>query len=274
MRKVQLIIRMAGERTADWCYQYHHRLFPEYPCMPFGDPSLSSHDNILNLIHCMSETPGPFLLIDADIFITNPEHLVGLLETEVDKRHHIKSMLTCRFMGPVYRGVLLFSEKFCRKMKEIVLTSKITEHPSFILRPFRAIIEETFAALQLNPNQDADSEVVGIHDFFQYRQHIYHKMINRAWRLSSGESALLEEKLKNSTSVDDQIAWSGLIRGRELKPLKIGYQQVLDDFLKMQIEEKSPTLEKSELSDFPRKGLFLKGRQFDIFEEVTSAQED
>lgn len=273
MRKVQLIIRKAGERTAEWCTQYHHRLFPQYPCMPFGDPQLTSHENILQLVHCMSETPGPFLLIDADIFITQPDHLIHLLETKIDEKHHMKSMLHCRFMGRVYRGVLLFSEVFARKMKEVVAQTDLASHPDFILRPFRAIIDKSFSALQLDSSQDADPEVVGIHDFFQYRQHIFHKMVNRSWRLSTSERAELQKKLIGSSDLDDRVAEAGLKYGSELSPRKISYQDLSQHFEKLNREEKEPTLQKSELSQFPKKSFFGKDRCFELFRQVTSTEE-
>ncbi|NDG26844.1 MAG: hypothetical protein EB120_06690 [Proteobacteria bacterium] len=103
---MQLVIRQAGERTANFCERYHQHLFPEMPVSVFGVSQNSSQQNVLDLINYLDSLSGPVFTLDSDIFITDPDRIRILSQTKLPELQHIKGTLRCRFMGQVHRGAL------------------------------------------------------------------------------------------------------------------------------------------------------------------------
>lgn len=249
---MHLVIRQAGERTASCSEKYHRLLFPDIPVSTFGNPESSSHDNVLGLIDYLSGFKGPVLTLDSDIFITNPQRILFLAKEVLPETHHLKCTLHCRFMGHVHRGALFFTESFVMAMQTTAGSKNWRNTKDFILRPFRAIIEEAFNLLGLDSARDSDSIPVGIHDFFQYRAHIFHKMINRSWRVNEAERSTWIEKWSESDDLDDQVALLGFQKGMREPMREISYHEVRADFEKLGIPEKPSRLIEEEFQVFAR----------------------
>ena len=249
---MHLVIRHAGERTASYSQKYHSLLFPEIPISTFGTPENSSHENVLGLIDYLNGFKGPVLTLDSDIFITNPKHFLFLAREVLPNMHHLKCTLHCRFMGEVHRGALFFTEPFVKAMQRAVNGKDWRTTKDFIQRPFRAVIEETFNLLGLNSAQDSDPVPVGIHDFFQYRSHIFHKMVNRAWRVNKAEHSKWLEKWACSDDLDDHVAFLGFQKGMREPMHEISYHDVEAEFERLGIPEKPSDFDEKELRVFDR----------------------
>ncbi len=245
---MQLVIRQAGERTANFSEIYHKALFSKISVSTFGNAKNSSHQNVLDFIDFLSTLKGPVLTLDSDIFITDPERTLYLAKEILPKFHHLKCTLRCRFMGQVHRGTLFFTETFIKTMKTVALGRDWRESREFIQRPFRAIIEETFHCLKLDPTQDSDSVPVGIHDFFQYRSHVFHKMMNRCWRMNNKEKDLWVKIWAQSSDLDDQAALAGFKYGMATPMREISYREIESQFLKLGISEKPAALAFEEIT--------------------------
>jgi len=253
---MQLVIRQAGERTANFSEIYHKALFSKISVSTFGNAKNSSHQNVLDFIDFLSTLKGPVLTLDSDIFITDPERTLYLAKEILPKFHHLKCTLRCRFMGQVHRGTLFFTETFIKTMKTVALGRDWRESREFIQRPFRAIIEETFHCLKLDPTQDSDSVPVGIHDFFQYRSHVFHKMMNRCWRMNDEEQAFWIKIWAQSSDLDDQAALAGFKYGMTTPMKEISYREIESQFLKLGISEKPAEIATEEIESFnDRQGL-------------------
>lgn len=160
-------------------------------------------------------------------------------------------------MGPVHRGALFFTEDFIRKMALVNRNRNWRGSSNFIQRPFRAIIEETFQQLGLDSMKDSDSSIVGIHDFFQYRSHIFHKMMNRSWRMNEIEIEKLIGKLSQSKDLDDQVALAGLKQGLKEPMRALSYFQVGGPFQELTIPEKTRVITVDEIRDLMTRGAHL-----------------
>jgi len=270
---MQLVIRQAGERTANFCDRYHQHLFPEMSVSVFGVSKNSSHQNVLNLINYLDSLSGPVLTLDSDIFITDPERVRNLAETKLPQLQHLKCTLQCRFMGQVHRGALLFTETFIKTMKKVAQERDWRSSQAFIQRPFRAIIEDSFHLLGLNPTKDSDSVAVGIHDFFQYRSHIFHKMMNRCWRVSDKEKDFWIKTWAQSSDLDDQTALAGFKYGMTTPMNEISYREIESQFQKLGIAEKPPGLAIEEIETFDdRQGL--KSQELLTFLRQSAVQDE
>ena len=245
---MHLVIRQAGERTAHFSEKYHQFIFPELPVSTFGIPENSSHQNVLDLIGYLDTLSGPVLTLDSDILITDPERLLTLADTKLPSLQHLKCTLQCRFMGQVHRGALLFTETFIKTMKKVSQGRDWRGSKAFIQRPFRAIIEEVFLILGMDPTQDSDSVAVGLHDFFQYRYHIFHKMMNRCWRVSDKEKDFWIKTWAQSSDLDDQTALAGFKYGLATPMKELSYREVESQFRKLGIPEKPAALAFEEIT--------------------------
>lgn len=246
---MQLVIRQAGERTAKLSEKYHKLLFPGWAVSSFGCSKNSSHQNVLDLVEYLRNCGGPVLTLDSDIFITDPERVLFLAKV-LPQFHHLKCTLHCRFMGKVHRGALFFTEPFIKMMHTVSQGRNWRESEAFIQRPFRAIIERSFDLLNLDSRQDSDSTPLGIHDFFQYRSHIFHKMINRSWRMDDVERSLYLKRWAGSLDWDDQAALAGFRRGIKEPMREICYHEVEEEFWKLEIPEKPSVLSQEEVETF------------------------
>ena len=247
---MHLVIRQAGERTAVYSEKYHRLLFPELLVSTFGNPENSSHENVLGLIDYLSGFGGPVLTLDSDIFITDPKRIRFLIREVLPQLHHLKCTLHCRFMGPVHRGALFFTETFLKAMKTAAHSRDWRSSKVFIQRPFRAIIEESFSLLGLNSALDSDPSPVGIHDFFQYRSHIFHKMMNRCWRLDEAERQAWLERWGSSDDLDEQTAILGFLKGIKEPMREISYHELRAEFATLGIPEKPSQIGADELTVF------------------------
>ncbi|NDC23078.1 MAG: hypothetical protein EBZ49_02955 [Proteobacteria bacterium] len=245
---MQLVIRQAGERTANFCERYHQHLFPEMPVSVFGVSQNSSQQNVLDLINYLDSLSGPVFTLDSDIFITDPARVRHLAETKLPQLQHLKCTLQCRFMGQVHRGALFFTETFIKTMKKVAQGRDWRSSQAFIQRPFRAIIEEAFLILGLDPAKDSDSVAVGLHDFFQYRSHVFHKMMNRCWRMNNKENDLWVKIWAQSSDLDDQVALAGFKYGMATPMKEISYRDIEFQFLKLGIPEKPAALAFEEIT--------------------------
>lgn len=262
---MHLVIRQAGERTASYSEKYHRLLFTDIPISTFGTPENSSHENVLGLIDYLNGFKGPVLTLDSDIFITNPQRILFLASEVLPNMLHLKCSLHCRFMGQVHRGALFFTETFVKAMQRAAKGKDWRNTKDFIQRPFRAIIEETFNLLGLNSSQDSDPVPVGIHDFFQYRAHIFHKMINRSWRVNEAERSKWIEKWSDSDDLDDQVALLGFQKGMQEPMREISYHEVRADFDKLGIPEKHSHLSGEELRFLIRYQNLISEDSFQYF---------
>lgn len=247
---MHLVIRQAGERTAHFSEKYHQFIFPELPVSTFGIPENSSHQNVLDLIDYLDAFSGPVLTLDSDILITDPERLLTLADTKLPSLQHLKCTLQCRFMGQVHRGALLFTETFIKTMKKVSQGRDWRGSKAFIQRPFRAIIEEAFLILGMDPTQDSDPVAVGLHDFFQYRSHIFHKMMNRCWRLDEAERQAWLERWGSSDDLDEQTAILGFLKGIKEPMREISYHELRAEFATLGIPEKPSQIGADELTVF------------------------
>jgi hypothetical protein len=243
-----LVIRQSGERTTQLAIEHHSKLFPEFKLLVFGKPGTSSHQNVIGLIQHIADLKGPFLTLDSDIFVSNSSRIRQLIETSLPVKHHIKCLLNCYFFGPVYRGALLFSDEILQQLIKETLSPSLLSSEKFIIRPFRTLIEEAMKKMNLNPENDSDTEIVGIHDFFQYRKHIFHKMINRAWREPADIINPLIERWSNHPQIDLQVAAAGLKVGSAHFPKELTHYDVEKQFLQMGFEEKENQLDEGELN--------------------------
>jgi len=250
---MHLVIRQAGERTAHFSEKYHQFIFPELPVSTFGIPENSSHQNVLDLIDYLDAFSGPVLTLDSDILITDPERLLTLADTKLPSLQQLKCTLQCRFMGQVHRGALLFTETFIKTMKKVSQGRDWRGSKAFIQRPFRAIIEEAFLILGMDPTQDSDPVAVGLHDFFQYRSHIFHKMMNRCWRVSDKEKDFWIKTWAQSSDLDDQTALAGFKYGLATPMKELSYRDIEIQFQKLGIPEKPAALSLNEIKSVTEK---------------------
>jgi len=249
---MHLVIRQAGERTAKLSEQYHRLLFPEMLISVFGAAENSSHQNVLDLIQYLDTLSGSVLTLDSDIFITDPDRIRILSQTKLPELQHIKGTLRCRFMGQVHRGALFFSKTFIETMKNLVQKRDWRSSKAFIQRPFRAIIEETFAVLKLNSMHDSDPALIGFHDFFQYRTHIFHKMVNRSWRMSAEETECWMKSWAQSKDLDLHTALAAFRFGLSHPMRETSYRDLNLSFQELGIPEKSETISNDEVKTFAK----------------------
>jgi len=240
-----LVLRHGGERTHELSLRYHARLFPNTRICVTGSPTRAQVDNLPDLVSAVAEAGTPVLVLDSDIFLARPELILELIDKVEAGAHHIKAALQCRFLGPVYRGALLFSAPMGAALRR-AYASHAWDQPSFILRPLRTIIELAMAELRCDSTQDFDPRIAGVHDYAQYRCHLFHKLIYRGWREDQRQMRSLAEQWQTSTDLDLRVAASGLEYSFTRSPTHLGYAQIQAAFEKLNIPEKQPVVSASE----------------------------
>lgn len=216
-----------------------------------GEKGLSQHQNLLSHLREFQKQKGPSLQLDADIFLLNAA-LVSELVESVTKKIHIKSKVYCRFFGSVYRGVLFFSESMAEAMLMAYHDAEIQKREDFVIRPFRTVIERAMRSLGADPLDDFDERVIGIHDFGQFRQHIFYKMVNRSWREDEGTVRGWAKRWSMSLDADFRCAAQGLRYGSQLEPVHLRYEDLEGQFGRLGFSEKPRVITRGEVIDWAR----------------------
>jgi hypothetical protein len=101
--------------------------------------------------------------------------------------------------------------------------------------------------LGVDPKNDTIEGVFGVHDFFQFKQHILHKMITRGWRMTSTELDHVAQKWKTSEDPDFELALKGLSLSKRISPTILSYDQIAPLFKTLERVEVGPVIDVSEL---------------------------
>ena len=253
------IIRQSGERTATPCISFHRDLFSDMRTVVHGDSNGSNFENLIDLLQHMGRHSQPCLMIDADIFVLDRQPMLDAMSS-INHRHHVKFLVHCRFFGKVYRGAYAFSEELVHLMaKKAAERDFDVDDPLILQRPSRYFVEEGLRQLGRNPADDGSAAVVGIHDFAQFRLHIFHKMVYRAWRERPEDIANWSRQWKASPDPELQVAAAGLSAGQLIRPFHAGRQHILGAFDKLGIGEVSQAISPEEWDALPEE--FYKYRE-------------
>jgi hypothetical protein len=153
----------------------------------------------------------------------------------------------CQFFGPVFRGAYFFSSRIGKEMNGILLNGDFDlKSHDFIIRPLRTLVSIGMTGLGLNPEEDSDSRLIGIHDYGQFRKHIFHKFIYRAWREHRKSILQLNTLWANHPDPDFRVASKGLTYGLNHPPNHIGHAEVSDLTKDICIIEKSNSVSHAE----------------------------
>jgi hypothetical protein len=247
IEEFDFIIRNSGERTTDLSFKYHQKLFPRARLFLTGVPENPQWQNLFLFIKELKRLTGPVLVIDSDIFLTRPSIVPELLERAETTHHHLKSKVICKFMNSVYRGAYFFSSKIIEEMSAVLFDTNFDlTNRDFVIRPLRSIVVRSMTNLGLDSNNDSDDRNLGIHDFGQYRKHIFHKFIYRGWREGSAMSKNIESKLIENSDLDYIAALEGLKYSSSTTPSHLGHRDVSSVFNDLGIEEKQSVISKIE----------------------------
>jgi hypothetical protein len=259
MNRILLVIRHREEweRTFD-LYKEHNinALNPDEVVCVTGEPFSETWKSCLRV--CKDIDFDHCFMTDADVYLLNPDYLLGCLGNDF----YMEYKFIDKFRGDHIGAIHYYDKNTMDGMYQYLSDDETINSKRYFLDSEWATIRQYcvdngYGNKEKNGVFNQTEQVVALHDYNQYYEHIFYKYVFRGWR-----SLVTKENIKhyikiwnNSQDKDLVVARHGLIWSLENdnekyeKDSKLMENDILNGFLELNVNEKDKTVCQEEIEE-------------------------